>query len=74
MVKSQSQSLLLGSDAQPVPVLVMLSFAASGLQSGFGTVSEAEAESLPAGFCGEPGFGARIDALLLTEQTLGPPG
>ena len=32
----------------------------------------AEAESLPAGFCTEPGLGKTISILLLAEQTLGP--
>src|SRR5690349_799982 len=75
MSKSQSQSSLDGSEAQPVAVFWMLSFGRPGaMQAGLGRAWPTVSESLPPGFGGEPGFGTRIDRLLVTEQTFGPSG
>ena len=75
MSKSHSQSELAGSDAQPVAVFWMLSLGAPGAkQAGLGSACPTVAESLPAGFCGDPGLGTRIDRLFVTEQTAGPSG
>ena len=75
ILKSHSQSVLDGSEAQPAAVFLMLSLGVPGgaAQAGLGTVWAADCESLPAGFCGDPGAGLRIEAVLVTEQTVGPP-
>src|SRR3569833_303748 len=67
-----SQLLLCGSEAQPFAVLLMARLG-SPAQAGLTVIGWlAEAESLPPGFCTEPGLGETMAMLLAAEQTLGP--
>ena len=72
MSNLQSQSGLLGSDAQPFAVLVMLSTGRPA-HAGFGIACAGVAESLPAGLGAEPGLGLTMVSVLFAEQTVGPP-
>jgi len=68
----QSQFVLLGSEAQPFAVLLITSFG-NPAQAGLTLIGcDADAESLPLGFCTEPGLGVTMATLLLAVQTLGP--
>ena len=68
----QSQSVLPGSEAQPLAVFWMLSFGPAPPQAGLGMAWAVVAESLPAGFCTEPGLGLTMAMLLVAEQNEGP--
>ena len=59
-------------DAQPLAVLVITS-AGSPAQAGLTVMGWlAEAESLPLGFCTEPGLGVTMAILLFAVQTVSP--
>src|SRR3569833_2029200 len=67
-----SQFVLLGSEAQPLAVLLITSLG-NPAQAGLTLIGWlADAESLPLGFCTEPGLGVTMATLLFAVQTVGP--